>query len=71
MARSPHPLARTITLGVITLTLILLQGCGHSAAAARPSDEAEAVRVFKTFQGALFRSETATIRRLLTRKSLL
>ena len=38
-------------------------------AAARASDEAEAVRVFRTFQGALFRSETATIRRLLTRKS--
>jgi hypothetical protein len=58
MVRICVPLALTITL--------ISQGCSHSAAAA---EQQEAVQVFKTFQGALFRSETATIRRLLTRQS--
>ncbi len=64
MVRNPlHPV---LTLAVLTLWALMPQGCGRSAAAA---EEQQAEQVFRTFQGALFRSETATIRKLLTRKS--
>ncbi len=61
-----NPIAPVLILLVLPLWALIPQGCARSAAAA---EEQQAEQVFRTFQGALFSSETATIRRLLTRKS--
>jgi len=58
-------MARTVPLALVALALIF-QGCSQSAAAA---EQQQAVKVFETFQDALFQGRPTTIRRLLTLES--